>query len=104
MEGFRKEACQATLGTHPKDALLIEDRGFFSFAHWKLLHEKHKLLVRIQKGMVFEPIKYFADGSFLAKVYPNNGCRNRGTKGILVRIIEYTIDDPQRAGHKKSTA
>ncbi|MEZ6090975.1 MAG: hypothetical protein R3C05_23730 [Pirellulaceae bacterium] len=23
------------------DALLIEDRGFFSYKHWKLLHEKH---------------------------------------------------------------
>ncbi|MEO8493792.1 MAG: hypothetical protein ABI614_01890 [Planctomycetota bacterium] len=25
----------------PEDALLIEDRGFFSYQHWKLLHEKH---------------------------------------------------------------
>ena len=33
----------------PDDALLIEDRGFFSFNSWKKLHAKHKLLVRIQK-------------------------------------------------------
>jgi hypothetical protein len=85
----------------PEDALLIEDRGFFSFAHWKKLHEEHKLLARIQNAMILDPIKRFADGSFLAKVYPNNGCRNRGTNGIEVRIVEYTIDDPQRVGHNE---
>jgi Insertion element 4 transposase N-terminal/Transposase DDE domain len=83
----------------PEDALLIEDRGFFSYKHWKSLHERHKLLVRIPKSMVFEPIEVYDDGSFLAKVYPNNGCRNRGTQGILVRVIEYKLDDPQRVGH-----
>jgi Insertion element 4 transposase N-terminal len=45
----------------PEDALLIEDRGFFSFESWKKLHEKHKMLVRIQKSMVFTPIKVFKD-------------------------------------------
>jgi hypothetical protein len=83
----------------PEDALLIEDRGFFSYKHWKSLHERHKLLVRIQTSMVFEPIEVYDDGSFLAKVYPNNGCRDRGTQGILVRVIEYKLDDPQRVGH-----
>lgn len=85
----------------PEDALLIQDRGFFSFEHWKKLHQEHKLLVRVQKAMILAPIKRFADGSFLAKVYPNNGCRNRDTNGIEVRIVEYTIDDPQRVGHNE---
>lgn len=83
----------------PEDALLIEDRGFFSYKHWKMLHEKHKLLVRIQKSMVFKAITYYADGSFLAKIYPSNWYRKRDSKGILVRVIEYKLDDPQRVGH-----
>ena len=83
----------------PDDALLIEDRGFFSYKHWKLLHEKHKLLIRIQKSMVFKPIKYFDDGSFLAKVYPSNWYRENDKQGILVRVIEYKLDDAQRVGH-----
>ena len=83
----------------PADALLIEDRGFFSFESWKKLHEKHKLLVRIQKSMVFTPIKVFADGSFLAKVYRSNWYRENDRDGIMVRIIEYKLDDPQRTGH-----
>lgn len=83
----------------PEDALLIEDRGFFSYKSWKMLHEKHKVLVRIQKSMVFKPIKYFSDGSFLAKIYPSNWYRENDKNGILVRVIEYKLDDPQRTGH-----
>jgi hypothetical protein len=83
----------------PKDALLIEDRGFFSYKHWKLLQKQHKLLVRIQKSMVFKPIEYYADGSFLAKVYPSNWYRENDKQGILVRVIEYKLNDPQRTGH-----
>lgn len=83
----------------PDDALVIEDRGFFSYKHWKLLHEKHKLLARIQKAMKFHTIESYDDGSFLAKVYPTYRHRNRDTQGILVRVIEYKLDDPQRVGH-----
>ncbi|MEZ6130079.1 MAG: IS4 family transposase [Planctomycetaceae bacterium] len=82
-----------------EDALLIEDRGFFSYKHWELLHKKHKLLIRIQKSMVFTPIKMFDDGSFLAKVYPSNWYRTHDSQGIVVRVIEYKLDDPQRTGH-----
>jgi hypothetical protein len=83
----------------PDDALLIEDRGFFSYKHWKSLHEKHKLLVRIQKSMVFTPIETCDDGSFLAKVYPSNWYRENDKQGIVVRVIEYKLNDPQRTGH-----
>jgi hypothetical protein len=83
----------------PDDALLIEDRGFFSFESWKKLHEKHKLLIRIQKSMVFTPIKIFEDGSFLAKIYRSNWYRENDRGGIIVRIIQYKLDDPQRTGH-----
>jgi hypothetical protein len=85
----------------PEDALLIEDRGFFSYESWKMLHEKHKLLVRIQKSMVFKPIKHFSDGSFLAKIYHSNWYRERDKNGILVRVIQYKLDDPQRTGHNE---
>jgi hypothetical protein len=83
----------------PNDSLLIEDRGFFSYKSWKSLHDRHKLLARIQKSMVLKPIKNFSDGSYLAKIYPSNWYRENDTQGILVRVIKYKIDDPQRAGH-----
>jgi hypothetical protein len=84
----------------PQGALLIEDRGFFSYKHWKLLQKEHNLLIRIQKSMVFKPIESYADGSFLAKVYPSNWYRENDKQGIQVRVIEYKLNDPQRVGHE----
>jgi hypothetical protein len=83
----------------PEDALLLEDRGFFSYESWKTLHREHRLLVRVTKSMVLQPIEYLPDGSYLAKIYANSWNRQNDRHGILVRIIEYKLDDPQRTGH-----
>jgi hypothetical protein len=84
----------------PRDALLLEDRGFFSYLAWKALRARAiALLVRIKKNLVFQPIRTLSDGSFLAKIYPSAKDRRKDRNGIVVRIIEYTIDDPQRVGH-----
>ena len=84
----------------PADSLLLEDRGFFSYEHWKALDTRGvKLLVRIKSNMVFKPIRHLADGSFLAKIYPSSYCRSQDRDGIVVRVIEYALDDPQRTGH-----
>ncbi len=84
----------------PPDALLLEDRGFFSYSAWKkLLARGVQLLVRIKSHMVFKPIRRLSDGSFLAKIYPSPWDRHKDRHGIIVRIIEYTLDDPQRVGH-----
>lgn len=83
----------------PEDALLIEDRGFFSYKSWKILHEKHALLVRVPKSIVLKPIRKLSDGSYLAKIYPSSWYRNNDRRGIVVRVIEYKLNDPQRTGH-----
>ena len=84
----------------PADALLLEDRGFFSYKHWKMLTERGlKLLVRLKKDLVLVPIRRLPDGSYLAKVYPSSYHRKKDRNGILIRVIEYTIDDPRRTGH-----
>ena len=85
----------------PADALLMEDRGFYSYETWKTLHLKHKLLFRVTKSMVLKPIEILSDGSYLAKVYKNSWSRANDRHGIVVRIVEYTLDDPQRTGHKE---
>lgn len=94
-----KKLVEALWESIPEDALLIEDRGFFSYKHWKKLHKKHHLLVRIQKSMVLKPIENLADGSFLAKVYPSHWYRQHDRQGVVVRIVQYKLDDPQRPGH-----
>jgi Insertion element 4 transposase N-terminal/Transposase DDE domain len=87
-------------GHLPSDSLLLEDRGFFSYKHWKTLDMRGtKLLVRLKKDLILRPIERLPDGSFLAKIYPSSGDRDRDRKGIVIRVIEYTLNDPQRTGH-----
>lgn len=84
----------------PPDSLLLEDRGFFSYAHWKTLDARGiKLLIRIKANMILTPIQRLADGSYLAKIYPSTYDRDKDRDGIVVRVIEYTLNDPDRTGH-----
>jgi hypothetical protein len=83
----------------PPDALLLEDRGFFSYDDWKALHSRVKLLVRVKNQLVLKRLKTLSDGSYLAKIYPSPQDRRWDREGIVVRVIEYTLDDPQRVGH-----
>jgi hypothetical protein len=84
----------------PADALLLEDRGFFSYSSWKKLTRLGvQLLVRIKKHMVLKKLYALSDGSFLAKIYASAKERQKDQNGILVRVIEYTLNDPQRVGH-----
>jgi Insertion element 4 transposase N-terminal/Transposase DDE domain len=84
----------------PAAALLIEDRGFFSYEHWKRLDSSGvKLLIRVKDNMILRPIERLPDGSYLAKIYRSSYDRDKDRDGIVVRVIEYTLDDPQRTGH-----
>jgi hypothetical protein len=82
-----------------ENMLLLWDRNFLSY---ELVHEvrerKAHLLARLKKNLIFTPIKRLSDGSYLAKLYPSPRHRARDEQGILVRIIEYTFDDPGRPG------
>ena len=82
--------------------LLLCDRGFFSYKLWKnVVSRGVHLLARLSKGMVLEPINKLSDGSYLAKIYANSYDRKRDRHGIVVRVIKYTLDDPQRVGHQE---
>ena len=58
-----------------------------------------KLLARVKSGLILEPIRDLADGSYLAKIYRTPDDRRKDRDGIVVRVIRYTLDDPQRVGH-----
>jgi hypothetical protein len=84
----------------PDDALLLEDRGFFSYGDWKQLDSRGvKLLIRVKNQLVLEPFRRLSDGSYLAKIYGCSYDRQKDRNGIVVRVIAYTLDDPQRVGH-----
>jgi hypothetical protein len=82
-----------------ENMLLLWDRGFLSY---NLVQEVRQqgahLLARVKKNLIFRPLRRLSDGSYLAKLYPSPRYRERDQKGILVRIIEYTFEDPGRPG------
>jgi hypothetical protein len=82
------------------DMLLIWDRNFFSYELWRTLNSRDiKVLARVKADLILKPIARLSDGSYLAKIYPNAYARTKDRDGIVVRVIRYTIDDPQRVGH-----
>jgi hypothetical protein len=82
------------------DMLLLWDRGFFGYPLWKqIVTTGCQLLARVNSTQVLRPLRHLADGSYLAKIYPCESARNRDEQGLPVRVIRYTLDDPQRVGH-----
>jgi len=75
------------------------DRNFLSYdtVH-QVCERKAHLLARIRSTLIFTPIRQLPDGSFLAKLYPSPYARKIDRDGIVVRIIEYTFNDPGRPG------
>jgi hypothetical protein len=82
------------------DMLLLWDRNFLKYEHVRqILGRQAHLLARIKKNLVFQPLRRLRDGSYLAKLYKSAADRKQDRGGILVRIIEYTFDDPKRPGN-----
>ncbi len=83
-----------------KRSTRLSDEPFFSYKHWKrALSEKIAVLARVKSGLILKPIRNLSDGSYLAKIYPSPYDRKKDRYGIVVRVIRYKLDDPQRVGH-----
>lgn len=63
----------------------VRQRGAHLLAHWKI-------------NRILPPVRVLKDGSYLSRLYRNDSDRRAGRDGIDVRVIEYTLDDPARAG------
>jgi hypothetical protein len=82
------------------EILLLWDRGFFSYQLWKEVTSRGaNILARVKSHLILRPIRNLADGSYLAKIYADASDRQKDHEGFLVRVIRYTLDDPQRVGH-----
>ena len=90
----------ALLGHLEPEMLLLWDRGFFSYDLWNTVTARVvKILARVTSQLILKPIRNLADGSYLAKIYPSAYARQKDRDGLIVRVIRYTLDDPQRVGH-----
>jgi hypothetical protein len=82
------------------EMLLLWDRGFFSYELWRQMTARGvKVLARVKCQLILRSIQHLSDGSYLAKVYKSPYDRTKDRDGIVVRVIRYTLDDPQRVGH-----
>ncbi len=82
------------------EMLIFLDAGFFGYTLLRMMIATGaKFVVRVQAGPLLKSIRVLSDGSHLAKIYPCVRDRERDRNGQLVRVIEYTLDDPQRTGH-----
>jgi hypothetical protein len=80
--------------------LVMWDRGLHSYAMIRDTRARGAdFLGRVGKALVLAPDQPLADGTFLAHIYPSPKARRHQQDGLLVRVIEYTIDDPARPGH-----
>lgn len=82
------------------DMLLLWDRGFLGYPLWKqALASGCQLLARASSRLLLPVQQPLADGSYLSQLYRCDWDRVKNRNGQVVRVIRYTINDPQRAGH-----
>jgi len=95
-------AARALLQDVAAGDLVLWDSGFYSYA---LLAEAVRLgrpvLGPVPAHVVLKPRERLSDGSYLAKVYEDPHHRGADRGGLVVRVIEYTLDDPARPGHQE---
>ena len=82
------------------EMLVLWDRGFFSSELWQQMTARSvKVLARVKSGLILRPLRHLSDGSYLAQIYQSPYDREKDRDGIVVRVIRYMLDDPQRVGH-----
>ena len=80
--------------------LVMWDRGLHSFDMAMNTRQRGAhFLSRAPAHLVLTPVKYLSDGSYLTYIRPSESARRKGGERLLVRVITYTIDDPDRPGH-----
>jgi len=74
--------------------LLMWDRGLHSFKMVKTTQDRGShFLGRVPKNVKFEVVETLEDGSFVSWIAPDGQSRKKGAQRILVRVIEYTIEE-----------
>jgi hypothetical protein len=82
--------------------LLMWDCGFHSYEMAARTRQRQaQFLGRVPSTVVFRPVRVLSDGSYLAWLRPaqRGPVAQRRDAGMMVRVIEYTLDAPGRTGH-----
>ena len=82
--------------------LVTWDRGFYSFDMFARTRQRRAhFLARVPSQVCLKPLRRLPDGSYLAHIQPSAKQRRRRGERLLVRVIEYTMDDPARPGYRE---
>lgn len=77
--------------------LCICDRYYYGFDLWEEARQTGaELLWRIKKNSDFPAEEVLADGSYLSHAFPTDRKRRKGHPGVLVRVMDYQLDDAGR--------
>jgi hypothetical protein len=80
--------------------LVMWDCGFHSFdMAAKTQERKAHFLGRLPSHVKPKLVRALPDGSYLAWISPSDYQRKKRGERLLIRVITYTIDDPNRPGH-----
>lgn len=79
--------------------LVLMDRNFLSFENASEITNKNgQFLIRCKSNRVLPVLKRLKDGSYLSRIYASQYDQQKDRNGLDVRVIEYTLDDPNRVG------
>ena len=80
--------------------LVLWDRGYYGYGLLQAARAQGKhVLGRVPAQVIFEKVRTLADGSYLANIYPSPRDKRHHRHALRVRVLEYTLDDPDRSGH-----
>lgn len=89
------------LGRLEAGMLLMWDRGLLSYRRVaQVIERQAHLLAQVKKDLILKPISHLGDKSYLARLYRNSHDRKRDRNGIVVRVLDYELNDPTRTGHR----
>jgi hypothetical protein len=87
------------LGLLGPGMLVLADRNFYGFDLWNAARATGAdLLWRVKAGLALPADERLGDGSWLARLreYAGRGGRSRRVSDVVVRVIDYRIEDPGR--------
>ena len=82
------------------DMLLMWDRGFHNYDMFVQSRQRGaQVLSRLPAQVKPDVVQVLADGSYLAYLRPSDYQRRKAGEKLLVRVIEYTITEPNLPGY-----
>jgi len=74
------------------EMLCLADRGFFGFALWQQARQTGaQLLWRVSQQVCLPVLERLPDGSYLSQIYAGQKDRQKGRRGVWVRVVDYRL-------------